>query len=157
MKGAPRDGLPRTWARISRHGKSTMKPLPRAYTKLLRQRQDRREVEAIKREIRARDHHECRCCNRRNPLEVHEHKRRGAGGDVSLVNSFTLCRACHSLIQTRHIQVEMADGLTTFDANFPLRFLVPKDIAKTLLPVYVPAQVTVVDDEIGVDETLGEA
>ena len=132
------------------------KPTPHILTKMLRQRQDRREDEAIKREIRVRDHHTCRCCNR-DGREVHEHKRRGAGGVVSLTNSMTLCKVCHSLIGDRYIQVEMADGLKTFDANFPLRFLVPKDIAKTLLPKYIPAQVTVIDDEDGVDETLGQA
>lgn len=133
------------------------KPLPRAFTQRIKQRADRRSEKVIKRQVKQRDHFACRCCNRKDQLDTHEHKRRGAGGEVSLTNSFTLCRPCHSLIQTRHIQVEMADGLTTFDANFPLRFLVPRGIADVLLPKYIPAQVTVIEDEIDVDETLGEA
>ena len=143
------------------------KPTPHILTKLLKQRQNRRQVEAVKRQVRARDHFMCRCCNRKDQLDTHEHKRRGAGGEVSLENSFTACRICHSLIQSRHIEVIARSAYVVgldaqeafFNANEPIQFLVPKAIADVLFSRYIPSQVTVLEDEPeeAIDESLGQA
>lgn len=58
---------------------------------------------------------------------MHENKRRGAGGQVSLENSFQACDVldgglCHPLLGTRRIEPVMANGAEEFDANEDLVF-----------------------------------
>ena len=107
------------------------KPLPRSLLRRADLRAKQRDDEAIKAQVRARDKHRCRVCGRK-PVDVHEEKRRGAGGSVSLVNSFAADRACHDLLQGRHMYAEMADGSEKFDANRNLRFVTSQRVADLL-------------------------
>lgn len=73
------------------------------------QRQTESEIRKVKATVRCRDGHACRCCGKgtydEHALDVHELKRRGAGGKVSRENSVTLCRRCHDLVGARLIRV----------------------------------------------------
>jgi hypothetical protein len=127
------------------------KPLPRAALKLEKRRLSRKDDRAIKAEIRAYHGHRCKVCRKRGNLEVHEEKRRGAGGLVSLVNSYPVCvlptGACHDLLQSRHIEAEMADGSETFDARKPLRFVMGQRVADIVFPSgRIPEHVTVIPE-----------
>ena len=104
------------------------KPMPKLLDKRQEQREARRVDRVLKADIKARDGHKCRCCGRRDHLEVHERKTRGAGGVVSRQNSLTVCAACHRLAQQYRILIEgqTCDGKLTFsmsqriaDAVFP--------------------------------------
>lgn len=107
------------------------KPLPRSLLRRADLRAKQRYDESIKAQVRARDKHKCRVCGRK-PVDVHEEKRRGAGGSISLVNSYAADRACHDLLQYRHMYAEMADGSDKFDANKPLRFVTSQKVADLL-------------------------
>jgi hypothetical protein len=117
------------------------KPLPR----VLEKRQAKRDTLALERVIKAgiktRDRYECRCCGRRDELEVHERKTRGAGGRVSFDNSLTLDRICHQLAQQYRIVIEgpTCDG--------PLRFVMSPMVASVLFDHRtIPFHVSVVYD-----------
>lgn len=129
------------------------KPLPSAVSKIQQQRAELRDDRRTKAEIRALHGHRCAVCRRKGSLEVHEEKRRGAGGLVSLQNSYPACvpptGACHRLLQTRHVLAEMADGAEVFDAQRPLRFLMPQRVADVVFPNgQIPAHVHVVPEGV---------
>ena len=73
------------------------------------QRQTSGEIRAAKAAVKSRDGDICRRCGIDYGLDVHELKRRGAGGRVSTENSVTLCRRCHRLIQDRLIYIIGSD------------------------------------------------
>lgn len=110
-----------------------MKPLPRQVAKRAKNRQRVRDDDRARNEVRRHWKFRCRVCGRRTGI-VHEHKRRGAGGVVSLQNSFLACDVpndgiCHPLLQGRHIMPVMADGSEVFDAREPLIFEMPESVA----------------------------
>lgn len=119
------------------------KPLPKALEKRQDTRDERREDRALKADIKARDGFRCRCCGRRDELEVHERKTRGAGGKVSRANSLTLDRVCHRLAQQYRILIE---GKT---CEGPLTFTMGAKIAAALFDrVPVPKHVHVVAEGV---------
>jgi hypothetical protein len=127
------------------------KPLPRAVRKLQAARADVRDDRKVKAEIRAFHGHRCCVCLKKGSLEVHEEKRRGAGGPVSLRNSYTACvlptGACHHLLQYRHIYAERVDGEEPFDATMPLRFTMSRSVADAVFPSgHVPRHVHVLPE-----------
>ena len=93
--------------------------------------QQRREKE----QVRKRDSSRCRVCTRPTRV-VHEHKTRGAGGRVSLENSFCACDVgdggqCHPLLQRDDIMpVQAADREAAFDATEPLDFEMTERVAR---------------------------
>src|SRR5438876_19155 len=109
------------------------KPLPRAAEKLLKDREARVDDRASKHAIRVYHGFRCCVCLKKGTIEVHEQHRRGAGGVVSLSNSFLACApptgACHRLLQVRDIEAEMRDGSPIFDARNPLKFSMGQRIA----------------------------
>lgn len=129
------------------------KPLPRAALKLAKRRQAQKDDRAVKATIRAFHGHRCAVCRKRGSLEVHEQKRRGAGGVVSLENSYPVCvlptGACHDLLQSRHIEAEMADGAEAFDARRPLKFTMGQRVADLVFPSgQIPAHVHVIPEGV---------
>jgi hypothetical protein len=123
------------------------KPLPRSALKFAAKRQAQRDDRAIKAQIKARDQYRCRVTGSRDVLDVHEEKRRGAGGKVSLANSYTVTRVAHDLLQSRHIVAEQ-DG-ETFDANLPIRFVTSQKVADLLFPSgRIPPQVHVIPEGV---------
>jgi hypothetical protein len=123
------------------------KPLPRRLVKLAEKRQAQKDDRAIKADVRARDKFRCRVTGSREALDVHEEKRRGAGGKVSLQNSYTVTRVAHDLLQSRHIVAEQ-DG-ETFDANLPIRFVTSQKVADLLFPSgRIPPQVHVIPEGV---------
>ena len=106
----------------------------RAIDKVAKKRQAKRDDKRDRDEVRQRDRYRCRLCGRRTST-VHEDKRRGAGGTVSLKNSLLLCDAyegglCHPLTGTRWITPVMANGAEEFDANGDLVFEMTEATAK---------------------------
>jgi len=114
------------------------KPLPRAVEKVQTAKQELRDDRASRHEVRVYHGFRCNVCLRKGAIEVHERKRRGAGGLVSLKNSFLACvpptGACHRLLQVREIQDEMADGSEDFDARKPIRFVMSQRVADVVFP-----------------------
>jgi hypothetical protein len=110
--------------------------------------EERRAREAVRRS----DARRCRVCYRRS-ASVHEEKRRGAGGRVTLANSFVACEVsdgggCHPLLQARLIRAVMADGSEEFNARGSLEFEMTKAIANRVFPGGVcPAHVRIVEGE----------
>lgn len=82
------------------------KPLPRVRDKALRKRETLSTRRDIYRQVDARDRHACRCCGRREQIEHHHRKSRGAGGEDSTANVLLLCRLCHQLCQQYRILIE---------------------------------------------------
>lgn len=81
--------------------------VPHKVKKLLRGKVDKRQDEKDRDVIRDWYKRRCFVCGRKSTT-VHEHKRRGAGGVVSLTNSFVGCDVseggmCHPLLQARQI------------------------------------------------------
>jgi hypothetical protein len=88
-------------------GKPNWKPLPHKVAKRTRSRADAIEDDRRREQVRIHHGRKCLVCRRRTNV-VHEHKRRGAGGEVSLQNSYTACDEidgglCHPLLQRRRI------------------------------------------------------
>jgi len=119
---------------VGQFGKACPKPLPVAAVRLTKGRAELRDDRREKAAVKTRDSYRCRLCKRKDGVDCHEHIRRGAGGQVELRNSFTLCRACHALVQTRHVGVEMSDGSADFDASQPLLFTMTLKVADLLFP-----------------------
>lgn len=78
----------------------------------------------IKTIVRIRDNHQCRVCGRRAE-SVHEITSKGAGGEVSLANSISVCGllvgvepSCHTYLQAGQIKVVTRP----IDANQYLQF-----------------------------------
>lgn len=86
------------------------------------QRQSASEARRMRAIVKCRDHHQCRCCGLPAPLDVHELKRRGAGGWVTRENSVTLCRRCHILVGDRIVNV------TGDNCDEPLTFSMSKSV-----------------------------
>jgi hypothetical protein len=108
------------------------KPLPRAIGRRVKSRMDAFEDERRRNEVRVLHGRRCLVCGRKTNV-VHEHKRRGAGGEVSLTNSFLACDeadggVCHPLLGTRHIMPICP--VEPFDAREPLLFEMTEDVAK---------------------------
>lgn len=125
------------------YGTPQPKPLPKVADKMAAKRAAEREDRAAKADIKARDKFQCRCCGRKESLDVHERKTRGAGGTVSRANSLTLCRLCHQLAQQYRIQIEgeSCDG--------KLLFTMAQRIADLVFPHgRIPKQVHVVGDGV---------
>lgn len=98
----------------------------RAIDKRARKQAAEREDKRARDKVRKRDGYRCRLCGRRTST-VHEDKRRGAGGVVSLTNSLLLCDVydgglCHPLAGTHWIEPVMANKAEEFDANEDLVF-----------------------------------
>ena len=114
------------------------KPLPRAVEKVQNHREDRKYDRVNKHAIRVYHAFRCSVCGKKGAIEVHEEKRRGAGGVVSLSNSYLACvpptGACHRLLQTRAIQAEMLDGSDVFDARKPILFTMSQRVADVVFP-----------------------
>lgn len=118
------------------------KPLPRAVAKARKARMESNDDRKSKAEIRAFHGHRCTCCLRKGSLEVHEEKRRGAGGIVSLQNSYLACvpptGACHALLQRRFISCERKDSQEPFDAREPLLFTMSARVLNEAFPGWTP-------------------
>ena len=114
------------------------KPLPRAVEKVRQAKADQKDDRVRKHVIREFHNFRCCVCGKKGSIEVHEEKRRGAGGEVSLKNSYLACvpktGACHRLLQDRFIYAEMADGSDQFDATKPLRFTMSQRVADAVFP-----------------------
>jgi hypothetical protein len=114
------------------------KPLPRAVQKIKAHKDERKDDRVRKHVIRAFHEFRCSVCGKKGSIEVHEEKRRGAGGEVTLVNSYLACvpptGACHALLQDRFIYAEMADGSEDFDARKPMRFSMSQRVADAVFP-----------------------
>jgi hypothetical protein len=123
-------------------GKPCPKPLPRATSKVARVKRAVSEDKKAKAEIREFHGQRCTCCQRKGYLEVHEEKRRGAGGVVSLQNSYLACvpptGSCHALLQQRHIYAERKDGREPFDATKPLRFTMSRRVLNQVFGGWTP-------------------
>lgn len=109
------------------------KPLPRQVDQRMRNRDLAREDHRARQQVRQFWKYRCRVCGRKTGV-VHEDKRRGAGGVVSLQNSFLACDVpndgvCHGLLGTRHITPVMANGAEVFDAREELVFEMTEDVA----------------------------
>lgn len=110
------------------------KPLPRAVKKRQAKRDAAAADERARKAVRAHWHYRCRVCGRRTSV-VHEEKRRGAGGAVSLANSYLACDVddngvYHPLLQQYRIYAVMAsDRDTPFDASEDLVFEMSEAIA----------------------------
>ncbi len=118
---------------ISSQGRAgdVFKPLPHKVTKRAKNRADLKADEAARQEVRKEDRYRCRVCERKTHV-VHEHKRRGAGGVVSLQNSFLACDeidggVCHPLLQSRHITPICP--VDPFDAREDLVFEMTEKVA----------------------------
>lgn len=128
------------------------KPLPRAIEKLRKQKTTSRDDERARNKVRAHWREKCRVCGRRTRV-VHEEKRRGAGGPVSLANSYLACDvinggACHPLLQNRFIYARMANGADEFDAQEDLVFEMTEKIAVIVFDKRArPAHVRIVDGD----------
>lgn len=110
------------------------KELPQAVDRRKRKRDSDRDEDLARKQVREYWHYRCRVCGRRTSV-VHEEKRRGAGGVVSLRNSYLACDVvdggvCHPLLQTYRIWAVMENGSDTFDARKPLVFEMSEAIAK---------------------------
>jgi hypothetical protein len=110
------------------------KPLPHKVAQRDHRRKDAAAEERARGNVRQHGHYRCRVCGRPTKV-VHEEKRRGAGGRVSLENSYLACDVgdggiCHPLLQNRFIAAVMADGSEAFDARKELIFEMPERIAK---------------------------
>jgi hypothetical protein len=110
------------------------KPLPVAVDR----RQERRQLDAkderARTRVRQEDQYRCRLCGRPTRV-VHEQERRGAGGTVSLENSYLACDVfegglCHVLLQRYLITARMGNGSEVFDAREDLVFEMPEKIAR---------------------------
>src|SRR5690606_24714483 len=123
------------------------KPLPRSLRKLAAKRDAAKAEREVKAAVKARDGFRCRVCLRKGPVDCHEEKRRGAGGNVSLANSYAVCRICHDLLQSRHIAAEQDREL--FDASQPIRFLTTRQVADLVWPSgNIPAHVHVIPEGV---------
>ncbi len=112
---------------------SHWKPLPRAVEVLRKRDRDAGAEERARGKVRKRDQYRCRVCWRPTKV-VHEDKRRGAGGKVSLQNSFCACDVldgglCHPLLQGYRIDPVMASGAEAFNATEDLVFEMTELIA----------------------------
>ncbi len=110
------------------------KPLPRAVDRVRKRRRGDRDDERARQEVRQHWRFRCRVCGRKTSV-VHENKRRGAGGRVSLANSFLACDVddggtCHPLLQGRFIYPVMASGSEVFDAREELVFEMTEKVAQ---------------------------
>lgn len=111
---------------MGRGGIPVPKPYPKGFDRLQAKREADKADRALKAEIKQRDGYQCRCCGRKDSLEVHERKTRGAGGIVSRENSLTLCRLCHQLAQQYRIEIDgdSCDGPLKFYMSFHVSELV---------------------------------
>lgn len=113
---------------------SFWKPLPQRVARFKKRLEKDRAVQRIKTRVRKRDSYTCRVCGRAT-FVVHEHQPRGAGGKVSLQNSFCSCDVpdgglCHVLLQRHRITPVLARGRELpFDANESLVFEMTEEIA----------------------------
>ena len=110
------------------------KPLPRAVDRRQQKRDDEREDRRARIEVRKHGRYRCRVSGRKTSV-VHEEKRRGAGGRVSLENSYLACDVddgglCHPLLQRRLMYAVMANGSEHFDAREDLVFEMTEKIAQ---------------------------
>jgi hypothetical protein len=128
----------------------SLKPLPRQVDRRHKHRHDHRADEAARREVRKHWKFRCRICGRKTSV-VHEHKRRGAGGEVSLQNSYLACDEsdgglCHPLAQSRHIQPVMVNCADVFDAREDLVFEMTAKVAQLVFERRsLPAHVRIVE------------
>lgn len=125
------------------------KPLPRAVEKVKAHKADQKDDRVRKHVVRTYHGFRCCVCGKKGSIEVHEEKRRGAGGEVSLQNSYLACvpptGACHALLQNRHICAE-TDG-PEFDATRNLRFSMSQRVADAVFPHgQLPKHVHVIPD-----------
>ena len=115
-----------------------------------RKRAREREEDIARAQVRLFWNFRCRVCGRQTST-VHEHKRRGAGGKVSLTNSFLACDlqdggVCHPLLQDRYVNPRMANGAETFDASAGLIFEMNWRAAKLIFGSRsLPAHVRIVE------------
>lgn len=123
----------------------------RALNKVAKARQTRAADEQARKAVRYRDHYTCRLCGRKTSV-VHEHKRRGAGGKVTLQNSFCLCSVedgglCHDLVGTRWVYPVMVDGAETFDASRVIVFHLSRSTATRIFGTLrsIPSHVLIVE------------
>jgi len=110
---------------------SNWKPLPRKVQKRSKRRVEKRDDEAARKKVREYWGFKCCVCKRKTST-VHEEKRRGAGGEVSLRNSYLACDeidggVCHPLLQSRDIYAVCPGEI--FDARKIERFEMTKAIA----------------------------
>jgi hypothetical protein len=123
----------------------------RAIDKVSKKRQAARDDKRDRDKVRQRDGYRCRLCGRRTST-VHEDKRRGAGGKVSLTNSLLLCDVhdgglCHPLTGMRWIEPVMANGAEEFDANEDLVFEMTESTARRAFDNRPrPAHVRILED-----------
>jgi hypothetical protein len=98
----------------------------------------------MKAEIKARDKYRCRCCDRKDSLDVHERRPRSIGGEVDRYNSLTLCRLCHQLAQQYRLTIE---GECWDSCEGPLLFTMSQKIADLVFPSgRIPRQVHVIPE-----------
>lgn len=123
----------------------------RALDKAAKARQTRAANEKARQAVRSRDRYTCRLCGRKTSV-VHEHKRRGAGGKVTLQNSFCLCSGensglCHDLVGTRWVYPVMVDGAEIFDASRAIVFHLSRSTATRIFGASgsIPAHVLIVE------------
>jgi len=128
------------------------KPLPRAVDKRAKRRTAAAADQRARKAVREHWRYRCRVCGRRTSV-VHEQKRRGAGGLVSLQNSYLACSVddggvCHDLLQLYRIVAVMAsDRDAPFDASEDLVFEMPEAIAELVFENRPrPAHVRIVQD-----------
>ncbi len=95
-----------------------LKPLPRSLLKRQQAREALRDDRKAKAEVKAADGYRCRCCGSKDGVDCHEHKRRGAGGAITLANSYALCRVCHDLMTRRDKQACRALRLSLSDEEY---------------------------------------
>lgn len=123
----------------------------RALDKATSASQRRAADQAARQAVRARDRYLCRLCGRKTRV-VHEHKRRGAGGKVTLQNSFCLCSVedgglCHDLVGMRWVYPVMVDGAEIFDASRAIMFHLSRSTATRIFGASgsIPAHVLIVE------------
>ncbi len=93
---------------------ASAKPRPSILTKADRRRKRQKAAEKLRRDVRARDGHQCQCChipvfvNATNPLQraqVHHIQYRSQGGPDVQKNLITVCGECHAKIHAHEIDV----------------------------------------------------
>ncbi len=62
------------------------------------------DMSARREHVFQRDHYRCVKCGSRLSLEADHIKSRGQGGDDSMENLQTLCRACHKIKHNREVR-----------------------------------------------------
>lgn len=80
----------------------------------------------IKREAKARDGYECRCCGRSGKgVEAHHIKPVSLGGPTTLANLVTLCHGCHGLAKSNYFI-----SLRGRNGNKPITFVMSRKVAE---------------------------